>query len=208
MTRRTTAVLVSLSLCLAAGCNRGSNNSAGAGNKGANAAAPAANASTNTGATAATPGASQARLSLQPGGLEAEAAGRKSPLNFGSSISEALTGLTAMFGPPLEDATNSECGGGEAVRIIRWSNGLRILAQGDRFLGWETDQPGLSAPGGLHVGMTRTELEANPSTFEQTSLGTEWMVGDGEVNVRGLFSDNTPGARVTHMWAGITCHMT
>lgn len=207
MIRSTTVVLASLSLCLVAGCNRGGNNS-GAANKGANAAAPAANAGAPNSANAATPAASQVRLTLQPGGLEAEAGGRKSPLNFGSPVSEALTGLNAMFGQPAEDATNSECGGGEVVRIVRWPNGLRILAQGDKFKGWETDQAGLNALGDLHVGMTRAELEANQASFEQSSLGTEWTVGDGDQTVSGLLSDNTPGGRVTHMWAGITCHMT
>ena len=41
--------------------------------------------------------------------------------------------------------------------------------------------------------------------FEQTTLGTEWSVGDGDQIVSGLLGDD---GNVRAMWAGLTCHMT
>ena len=207
MIKQSVTILVTLSLCLAAGCNRGAGNAAAA-NKAApaNAAAPAANAGANAAAPA--PAAGGVRLALAPNGLEAiEPGGRNSPLNFGRPVAEAVDGLTRMFGAPSGDSMNSDCGAGP-TRIVQWSNGLRILAQNDQMQGWEIDRPGINALGDLQVGMTRAQLEANQASFEQSTLGTEWTVGDGEATVGGLLSDNTPAATVTHMWAGLTCHMT
>ncbi len=204
MMKQAAAMLVTLSLCLAAGCSRGAGNneaSPNAAKAGANAAAPAANASGN----AATPATPQARLVLIPGGLEAIAPnGQRSPLNFGSPVATAITGLNAMFGAATSDSVNSDCGAGP-TRIVQWPNGLRILAQNDQLQGWEVDQPGLYALGDLQVGMTRAALEANQASFEQTSLGTEWTVGDGEQIVSGLLGED---GNVRAMWAGLTCHMT
>lgn len=202
MMKRSATLLVTMSLCLVAGCNRGAGNNAAAANAAkANAAAPAANASVN----AATPAAAQPRLALSPGGLEAiDASGRSSPLNFGSPVATAVTGLNTMFGAPASDNVNTDCGAGP-TRIVQWSNGLRILSQNDRIQGWEIDRPGIYALGDLQVGMTRAQLEANQSSFEQTTLGTEWTVGDGEVTVSGLLGEN---GNVSAMWAGLTCHMT
>lgn len=202
MMKQTATVLITLSLCLAAGCSRGAGNNAASGNAAkANASAPAANGSSN----AATPAAPQARLALIPGGLEAiEPNGQRSPLNFGSPAATAITGLNAMFGAPTADSVNGDCGAGP-TRIVIWSNGLRILAQNDQLQGWEVDQPGLYALGDLQVGMARAALEANQASFEQTTLGTEWTVGDGEQTVSGLLGED---GNVRAMWAGLTCHMT
>lgn len=201
MIKQTTTVFAVLSLCLVAGCNRGA---AGNGAKG-NAAAPAPAANTAAAnASAPTSPASQGRLNLVPAGMEAVQGARRDPLAFGSPAAEAVSGLTAMFGAPIEDATNSDCGAGP-TRIVRWSNGLRILAQDDKFQGWEIDQAGVSALDDLQVGTTRAQLESNQASFEQTTLGTEWTVGDGDQTVGGLLGAN---GNVSHMWAGLTCHMT
>lgn len=202
MMKRAATLLVTVSLCLVAGCNRGAgNNASGASASKANVAAPVANASGN----AATPAALQGRLALSPGGLEAIAPnGQRSPLNFGSPVVTAITGLNAMLGAPTADSVNTDCGAGP-TRIVQWPNGLRILAQNDRLQGWEVDQPGLYALGDLQVGMIRAALEANQASFEQTTLGTEWTVGDGDQIVSGLLGED---GIVRAMWAGLTCHMT
>ena len=202
MKRQTATALLTIALCLG-GCNRG-----GTANKSANATAPkaAAPAAPATSNAAADPVA-DVQIVLTPTGMEARQAGQAERLNFGSPADSTVLIFTGKFGEPIEDATNSECGAGP-TRIVRWSNGFRILAQNGQFKGWETDQPGLNALGDLHVGMTRAQLEGNQASFEQTSLGTEWTVGDGDVTVSGLLSDNSPNGTVTHMWAGLTCHMT
>ena len=202
MMKPATAALAAFSLCLVAGCNRGAaNNAAGTNVTVSNAAAPIANVSGN----AAAPAASRTRLALLPRGLEAiEANGSRDTLDFGAPVATAIAGLTAIYGAPASDNVNSDCGAGP-TRIVIWSNGLRILAQNDQLQGWEVDQPGLYALGDLQVGMTRAQLEANQSSFEQTSLGTEWTVGDGDQTVSGLLGDD---GNVRAMWAGLTCHMT
>jgi hypothetical protein len=189
MMKQSATLLVAVSLCFVAGCNRSTGNNAAANKATTNTVAPAANASVNAAAPAPAP--TQVALALTPGGLEArEAGGRTSPLAFGTPAAQAVQGLTAMFGP---------------TRIVVWSNGLRILAQNDQFQGWEINRPGIYALGDLQVGMTRAQLEANQSSFEQTTLGTEWTVGDGDVTVSGLLGEN---GNVSAMWAGLTCHMT
>lgn len=202
MMKPATAALAAFSLCLVAGCNRGAaNNAAGTNVTVSNAAAPVANASGNV----AAPAASRTRLALLPRGLEAiEASGSRDTLDFGAPVATAIAGLTAIYGAPASDTVNSDCGAGP-TRIVIWPNGLRILAQNDQLQGWEVDQPGIYALGDLQVGMTRAQLEANQSSFEQTSLGTEWTVGDGVQTVSGLLGDN---GNVRAMWAGLTCHMT
>jgi hypothetical protein len=203
MMKQSATLLVAVSLCFVAGCNRSTGNNAAANKATTNTVAPAANASVNAAAPAPAP--TQVALALTPGGLEArEAGGRTSPLAFGTPAAQAVQGLTAMFGPPASDNVNSDCGAGP-TRIVVWSNGLRILAQNDQFQGWEINRPGIYALGDLQVGMTRAQLEANQSSFEQTTLGTEWTVGDGDVTVSGLLGEN---GNVSAMWAGLTCHMT
>lgn len=202
MMKQAATLLAAVSLCFVAGCNRGGgDNASGKSANVSNAAAPAANASGNS----AAPAAAGVRLALTPSGLEAIAAnGQRSPLNFGSPVTSAIAGLTTIYGAPSSDDVNSDCGAGP-TRIVIWPNGLRILAQNDQLQGWEVDQPGIYALGDLQVGMTRAQLEANQSSFEQTSLGTEWTVGDGDQTVSGLLGDD---GNVRAMWAGLTCHMT
>lgn len=202
MMKQAATLLATVSLCLVAGCNRGSgNNASGASANVSSAAAPAAKASGNS----ATPVAAQARLALTPSGLEAIAAnGQRSPLNFGSPLAEAIQALTGMIGAPSGWDAYVACGSG-ADRIEHWSNGLRIISQNGRVVGWEVEQPGLYALGDLQVGMTRVALEANQASFEQTTLGSQWTVGDGDQTVSGLLGED---GKVTRMWAGLTCHMT
>ena len=202
MAKYLTASLAVLAISLTAGCNRGAGNNAGGTNVTvSNAAAPAENKSGN----AAAPAAAQARLVLLANGVEAVAAnGGRETLTFGSPAAAAVTKLNGLYGAPASDDVNSDCGAGP-TRIVIWSNGLRILAQNDQLQGWEVDQPGLYALGDLQVGMTRAQLEANRATFEQSTLGTEWLVGTGEQVVGGLLGDD---GNVRAMWAGLTCHMT
>lgn len=201
MMKPAATAFVALSLCLVAGCNRGAANNTAAANVVHNSPAPAANVSAN----AVAPAANGTRLALLPNGLEAiEANGRRDTLAFGSPVTTAIAGLNVMYGAPMADEVNTDCGAG-ATRIVRWSNGLRILAQNDQVQGWEVSAPGIYALGDLQVGMTRAQLEANHASFEQSSLGTEWTVGDGDQTVSGLLGDD---GNVRAMWAGLTCHMT
>lgn len=201
MMKPAATALVALSLCLLAGCNRDAAGDAAVANVTvSNAAAPDTNSAANVSAPA-----NQARLALLANGVEAIGpTGGRETFTFGSPITAAVSGLSSRFGAPATDEVNSDCGAGP-TRIVIWSNGLRILAQNDRLQGWEIDRPGIYALGDLQVGMTRAQLNGNRATFEQSSLGTEWLVGTGEQVVGGLLGDD---GNVRAMWAGLTCHMT
>lgn len=208
MIKRSGIVLVGLSLCLAAGCNRGAGNN---GAKAANTAtANAAAAAANSAAPAGQP-RSQATLGLAPEGLQAidTHSGSTRMIAFGTPIDDALRGLTGLIGAPANDATNSECGAGP-TRIVQWNNGLMVLAQNNQFQGWMIDQPSITMMNGIGVGSTRAQLDQafNPEV-EQSTLGTEFSFGDvGEDGYAtgGLLSAEGGDGRVTAMWSGLTCH--
>jgi hypothetical protein len=65
------------------------------------------------------------------------------------------------------------------------------------------DKAGLTTMDGIGVGSTRAQLlAARPATtVEDSTLGTEFAVAD----MGGLFEDAAPDAKITHLWAGVTC---
>lgn len=193
-------LFLTASLCLLAGCGGGAANMAGAApGNGITPVSPA-----NASASSATPSAAGVRLELTAQGMDAiEPGERRSPLAFGQPARQAVSGLSALFGMPVEDATNSECGAGP-TRIVRWSNGLRILAQDEAFQGWEIDQAGVKTRTGLEVGAARAMLEGQQARFEEGSLGSQFTIGSGEQTIGGLIENGA----VKVMWAGLTCHMT
>lgn len=210
MIKQSTAVLVTLSLCLAA-CNRGDGNasSSSANAAAANDSAAAAPAPAGNKAAAATGVA----LALDGEGLRAveEENGRTSLLPFGSPVEQAIDGLNRIFGAaPTDDGTNDECGGGGqpgTTRIVQWGNAFRILARDGKFTGWEVREPPHGTMNGIGVGSTRAQLdEAFDPSVEESTLGTEFTTGEGEDAIGGLLSAEGADGRVTSMWAGDTCH--
>jgi hypothetical protein len=123
-------------------------------------------------------------------------------LAFERPLDDAVTALTAALGAPKSRSTNSECGAGP-VEFVQWANGLSILAQDGKFQGWSLDTAGLTTMDGLGVGSTRAELMASvpDATVEESTLGTEFAAG----TLGGLFDGKGPQARVTDLWAGLTC---
>lgn len=213
MSKSSATFLITLSLCLTA-CNRGGGNNSAAAPIGNNAAVPAAQANS---ASAAGPAqkdsAPGVAIALDGEGLRAveTESGRTSLLAFGSPLDQALDGLNRIFGaPPSEDGTNDECGGGDGgptTRIIQWANGFQILSREGKFSGWEIRQAGSTTMNGIGIGSTRAELdEAFDPGVEQSSLGTEFGIGEGDDSIGGLLSADGPSGRVTTMWAGHTCH--
>ena len=72
------------------------------------------------------------------------ATGSARPLPFGTPAATAIGALGAAAGaPPVEQSVNSECGAGPILHA-RWANGLVALFQEDRFLGWDSREPGLA----------------------------------------------------------------
>ncbi|HEX8667316.1 MAG TPA: hypothetical protein VF727_02965 [Allosphingosinicella sp.] len=128
--------------------------------------------------------------------------GSASPLPFGAPKEQTLKALTASFEtPPAEQGTMEGCGAGP-VDQARWPNGFVALFQDDKFLGWEVRQAGLTTADRIGIGSTRQALDESQSpAVEESTLGTEFHSGE----LGGLLSSAKPDAKVTALWAGLTC---
>lgn len=187
MTRARLIPVLALALALAA-CDRP-------------AATPAAPARP---AAPAAPAAMPLRLALAPDGLNAivAATGSSQLLAFSRAKSQTLITMTRVEPAPGQESANAECGAGP-MSFVAWPDGLTLLFQDERFVGWTVDKPGLTTMDGIGVGSTRAELlSARPgTTVEESTLGTEFTVGD----MGGLLDGKGPDAKITTLWAGVTC---
>lgn len=165
-------------------------------------AAPAAPAPAAAPAAPATP-AMPLKLALTGEGLTVVAeSGSTQLLAFSRDKGQTLITMTRVEPAPGVETVNSECGAGP-LTFVEWPGGLTLLFQEDRFAGWTMDKAGLTTMDGIGVGSTRAELlAARPATtVEESTLGTEFAVAD----MGGLFDGKGPDAKVTHLWAGVTC---
>ena len=130
------------------------------------------------------------------------ATGSARALPFGTPMATVIAALEASFGAaPVEQEVNPECGAGPVLHA-RWANGFVALAQEDRFLGWDSRERGLTTADGIGIGSTRAELEASREVqVEESTLGVEFSAG----GLGGLFASAEPQARITSIWAGLTC---
>ena len=157
---------------------------------------------------AGTPPASQDAPALA---LEAEGlrlfnvqTGAATPLAFGLEQQQLLGSLERFKGAAVQ-GTNEDCGAGP-VQVANWPDGLSLVFQDGRFVGWGADgraQGGLTTAVGIGPGSTRAELVdayANV-TPRNTTLGTEFDVG----GLHGLLDGTAPSAKITYFWAGVSC---
>lgn len=162
--------------------------------------APVAATPADTPAAAAKP-----VLAVEEEGLRLFDAGSGSarPLAFGLPTEQVVTALEGILGK-AERGTHSECGAG-SLDFANWKDGLSLLFQEGRFVGWALDERGggtVSTASGIRPGSTRRELEAAYQiTVDETSLGTEFMAGA----ITGVLDGKGPDARITNMWAGVNC---
>lgn len=163
--------------------------------------APIATASPNPNAP---PAAQAPALAIDGEGLRLvdPASGRARPIAFGTPRSDVLSAL-ARRGPP-QTGTNAECGAGP-LAYARFGDGLTLQFQDDRFAGWSVDRAGtgrISTMSGIGPGSTRADLEgAYAVRFPDSTLGTEFAAGD----MGGLLDGPARTARITDLWAGVTC---
>jgi len=201
------AAVLALTLSIAAACSGGNEGAQAGPAPAGNAAAPAPDQRPgNAAATASAP--RETALALSSEGLQAVDAGsgRTSMIAFGRPVGEAVAAVSRITGErPTDDSVNEECGAGP-TRIIRFGDGLHLLAQEDRFAGWSVDQAGHTTMDGIGVGTTRAALSEAQPRVEPSTLGTEWTIGEVEKAIGGLLSDDSPSGRVTLLWAGLTCH--
>ena len=117
---------------------------------------------------------------------------------------EALLAVLEASRSPADSGTLSECGAGP-LDYAAWADGLTLYFQDGRFAGWALDGRAEGAHAtatGIGPGSTRPALDAayNPKV-EQSTLGTEFRAGD----LSGLLDGQGPNARVTDLWAGVSC---
>lgn len=156
-------------------------------------------------ATATPAPAAKARLTVEGEGLRwfLEPTGSARPIPFGRLESEVLASLEGVRGSGVK-GTNQDCGAGP-VQVVSWSDRLSLVFQKGRFVGWGLGQGAdgnIDTAAGIGPGSTRAELEAAyNATVSQTSLGSEFNAGE----LHGVLDGASAGARITDMWAGVSC---
>ncbi len=145
------------------------------------------------------------KLAVEGEGLRwfLQPSGSARPIPFGRPQAEMLASLETVRGPASK-GTNQDCGAGP-VQYASWPDGLSLVFQDKRFVGWGLDSraaDAITTASGIGPGSTRAELEsAYEAAVSQTSLGTEFSAGD----LQGVLDGPSAGARITDMWAGISC---
>ncbi|URD62037.1 hypothetical protein M8312_05895 [Sphingomonas sp. KRR8] len=147
------------------------------------------------------------RLALDPEGLRwfMPQNGSARPLPFGSEQAEVLNSIERVRGKAAM-GTNVDCGAGP-VQYASWADGLSLVFRDGKFSGWGIDSRARRAivtADGIGIGTTRAELEdaiGPPVVVRQSSLGNEFTAGD----YHGLFGGTQANARITDMWAGVSC---
>jgi hypothetical protein len=196
---RMIAALCTAILIAACGAEREPEGEAVSAEPGALAPAPAAAPPADTAA------ADDPELALAEDGLRlfdgTSESGR--PIPFGMPMEQVITTMEGVRGK-AKRSTNPECGAG-SLEFANWDDGLGLVFQDARFVGWSLDGRGgadVKTSGNVGPGSTRRELEAaHQVKVDETTLGTEFMAGD----IAGVLDGAGPDARITNMWAGVNC---
>jgi len=127
-------------------------------------------------------------------------------LGFGAPRGTVITYMTGLHGgtAPQTDS-NDECGAGP-VQFARWDDDLTLAFQDGKFAGWwagEKAPAGFSTVQDIHVGSTLAEVRAAWPDVEvmNDSIGPEFASAD----IFGTLTGTTASARVTALWAGVSC---
>lgn len=169
----------------------------GGGNAASNAAAPSETALAPTAASdpALPP------LLLEGHGLRISGTAPGTELPFDSPKAAAIEAVArALGGPPGEQGTNEECGGG-GLEFAAWEGEITAWFENDRFVGWDSKGK-LKTPGGIGLGSSRADLAPlRGLDVEESTLGIEFRSG----GLSGVLASQAPDAKVTHLWGGSTC---
>lgn len=134
-----------------------------------------------------------------------EAGGDAVLLDFGDPQDRVVEELTMVFGGP-QFGTNEECPAG-AITFATFDDFAAHFQDG-RFVGWSVSGPSeraeFAGPDGVTLGMgdeTVREL-GTYEAFDDSTLGEEFMLGEGEMAVSGLIEDG----QVAALWGGVSCN--
>ena len=126
------------------------------------------------------------------------------PIPFGRPQAEVLATLERVRGSAGK-GVNKDCGAGP-VEYANWPDGLSLVFQRNRFVGWGLDARAagaLSTASSVGPGSTRKQLETAYADVRvsRTSLGEEFNAG----GFSGLIDGSKSSSKITDMWAGISC---
>lgn len=156
-----------------------------------------------TGVSPATQAPAPVSVVLRPDGLGfTDGGSSSSSLAFGSDADDVRAAVDRALGEGGDRAT-PDCG---ADVVTRQYDGLFLLLDGDRFVGWVTGTPGLTTGDGIGVGATLADLRAAYPDLSVTegTLGVEWSTaGDG--GVFGFLDGAQEPSQVTNVLAGQAC---
>lgn len=145
------------------------------------------------------------RLTVDGDGLRwfLQPSGSARPIAFGSPQAGVIASMEAVRGV-ADRGTNQDCGAGPA-EYATWSDGLSLVFQKNRFIGWSLSNRAkgtVTTAAGVGPGSTRAELEsAYSAAVSKTSLGYEFSAGA----IHGVLDGSSASARITDMWAGVSC---
>ena len=147
--------------------------------------------------------AAASRLALDAEGLRLfnAVSGASRLIPFGTTKADTLRAIDAAQRTARRAiGVNDEC----RAAYVGWGNGLTVWFSGERLVGWSarTGEAGPGTAAGLKVGSSRADLAgAYAAKIGKSSLGTEFSAGA----LAGLLDSDGPDARVTDLWAGVTC---
>jgi len=127
-------------------------------------------------------------------------------LSFGAPRGTVISYMTGLHGgtAPQTDS-NDECGAGP-VQFARWDDDFTLAFQDGKFAGWwagEKAPAGFSTVQDIHVGSTLAEVRAAWPDVQvmNDSIGPEFASAD----IFGILTGTTASAKVTALWAGVSC---
>lgn len=148
-----------------------------------------------------------ATLALAPDGLRIvdRVSGATRLLGFGDPQPRVLSAMIRLRGAPRDRGLGEECGAGP-LAFASWDDGLILWFQDNRLAGWALNRgpspSRLTTMSGIGLNVPRnTAEESVVLEVDQTTLGTEFSAG----GLGGLLDGPAPDARITALWAGVTC---
>lgn len=157
------------------------------------------------------PAAASTAISLDGEGLRFvdKANGKTSLLAFGVPRSQAEEALARVMGKESDRSSNAECGTGP-MDFTRY-DAMTLNFQDGKFAGWFLgNEPGAdqySTMNGIAVGTPRAKAAASATIVmaEDSTLGEEFSIGEGENGVGGMFAAPGDDAKIDALFAGVNC---
>jgi len=118
-----------------------------------------------------------------------------------------MSGLVHALGTPTENGPGTaECPNGQDWVAV-WPDTILAGFQGGTLLTWSLRPDStLTDMAGIGIGSSIDDVEAVWTiTIQESSLGVEFFTAIDGSGYGGVFSDSSPAAVVTNLWAGPSC---